>query len=100
MKVLGNEKSIKAFVCLQGNCFHDWEEIKLNNSSTSDGCKHLKEIHNVLSAKTKAHQRNVKTLNKFIENADRTFQRDPSRWRGGYLSSTCTVQLHTAISAS
>jgi hypothetical protein len=37
-------------------------------------------MHNVLSAKTKAHQRNVITLNKFIENADKTFQRDPSRW--------------------
>ena len=54
--------------------------IKLTNSSTSNGCKHLKEMHNVLSAKTKAHQRNVETLNKFIENANKTFQRDPKRW--------------------
>ncbi len=54
--------------------------IKLTNSSTSNGCKHLKEMHNVLSAKTKAHQRNVKTLNKFIEHSDKTFQRDPKRW--------------------
>ena len=77
---LRNGKNEKYFVCLQGKCFQKREVIKLTNTSTSNGSRHLKEHHNVLSAKTKAHQRNVATLNKFIEGANETFQRDPNRW--------------------
>jgi hypothetical protein len=78
--MLRNGKTEKFFVCLQGKCFHKRELIKLTNTSLSNGSRHLKELHNVLAAKTKAHQRNVATLNKYIEGANETFQRDPNRW--------------------
>jgi hypothetical protein len=52
--------------------------MKLTNTSTSNGSRHLKETHNVLSAKTKTYHHNVAQLNQYIEGASEAFQQDPN----------------------
>jgi hypothetical protein len=79
-KTLENGKTEKFFACLQGKCFQKREVIKLTNTSTSNGSRHLKEAHHVLSAKTQAYHRNVAQLNQYIEGASEAFQQDPNRW--------------------
>jgi hypothetical protein len=63
-----------------GKCYHDCERIKITWQSTSNATSHLYGKHGVVASKTEAHNRNVATLNKFIEGADPHFRSDPARW--------------------
>jgi hypothetical protein len=84
LKPLNNQKPV--FLCLMGNCFAECERIKITFSSTSNATSHLFGKHGVVASKTEAHNRNVATLNKFIEGADATFRADPVRWFEVHLS--------------
>jgi len=78
LKPLNNQKPV--FLCLMGKCFAECERIKITFQSTSNATSHLFGKHGVVASKTEAHNRNVVTLNKFIEGADERFRSDPSRW--------------------
>ena len=71
LKPLNNQKAV--FLCRMGNCFAKCERIKITFSSTSNATSHLFGKHGVVASKTEAHNRNVATLNKFIEGADAFF---------------------------
>ena len=86
IRVKQKDSGKPVFICLMGKCFASCERMKITWQSTSNATTHLFGKHGVVAGKTEAHNRNVATLNKYIEGADQQFVADPIRWFQVHLS--------------